>query len=81
MMMTKQLSKEQFLYPRSSYYGELTPQQLAFNANLQEFGQRVGYISALETGGKLSPLEAYKRVKQAWKDLKLSKKRLGIGQT
>ena len=72
--------KEEFLHPRSRYYGEFTPEQLAFNANLQEFAQRVSYICALETGGKLSSVEAYKSVKKAWKELKSSKKGLGIGK-
>jgi hypothetical protein len=71
--------KEDFLYPRSRYYGEFSPEHLAFNANLQEFAQRITYICCLETGGKLTPDEAYKQIKQSWKDLKRSKKGLGIG--
>ncbi len=43
---------DDFLMPRSKYHGEFTPQNLAFNANLQEFAQRVALICALETGGK-----------------------------
>ncbi|MBE9031858.1 hypothetical protein IQ266_19165 [filamentous cyanobacterium LEGE 11480] len=69
-----------FLYPRGSYRGQFNPQHLVFNANLQEFAQRVGYISSLETNGKLSPEESYKQVKALWKQLKKSKKSLGIGQ-
>ena len=30
------------------------PENLVFNANLQEFSQRVGYISALASNGKMS---------------------------
>ena len=33
-------NKEAFLYPRSKYYGEFTPENLVFDANLQEFAQR-----------------------------------------
>lgn len=69
---------EQFLYPRSRYYGEFSPQQLTFNANLQEFAQRVGYISGLQTGGKLSPDEAYQQIKRLYKQLKASKKGLDL---
>jgi hypothetical protein len=69
------------MFSRSRYYGEFTPQNLAFNANLQEFSQSVGYICALETGGKLSPQEAYKKVKKLYKRLKKSKKALGIGES
>jgi hypothetical protein len=69
-----------FLFPRSRYRGNVRPENLVFNANLQEFAQRVGYISNLETGGKLTPEESYKEIKALWKELKRSKKSLGIGQ-
>lgn len=72
-------AKDNFFYPRSRYYGAFTPETLAFNANLQEFSQKVSYISALETGGKLSPEQAYKQVKTLWKQLKRSRKALKIG--
>ncbi|MBO1348661.1 MAG: hypothetical protein EBE86_015325 [Hormoscilla sp. GUM202] len=68
-----------FLYPRSRYYGEFKPENLIFNANLQEFAQRVNYLCNLETGGKISPEEAYQEIKQLWKQLKRSKKQLEIG--
>jgi hypothetical protein len=73
------MTKNGFLYPRSRYYGAFSPETLAFNANLQEFAQKISYISALETGGKLSPEEAYTQVKRLWKQLKQSKKELRIG--
>lgn len=72
----KKQQREQFFYPRARYQGEFTPEQLAFNANLQEFAQRVGLVCALETGGKLESLEAYHRIKDLWKELKLSKDQL-----
>lgn len=75
---SEQADKDRFLHPRSRYHGHFTPELLAFNANLQEFAQRVGYISALETGGKITPDEAYQRVKQLYKQLKKSKKELEI---
>ncbi|MEM8504312.1 MAG: hypothetical protein AAF716_14305 [Cyanobacteria bacterium P01_D01_bin.1] len=65
-----------FLAPTSKYQGEFTPQNLAFNANLQEFAQRVSLICGLETGGKVSSTEAYENIKKLWKDLKASKKNL-----
>lgn len=73
------VDKDEFLYPRSRYYGQVKPEHLVFNANLQEFAQKVGYITNLETSGKLSPEEAYKQIKALWKQLKQSKKQLGIG--
>ena len=72
--------KSDFLYPRRSYQGQFSPQNLAFDANLQEFAQKVTYICALETNGKLSPEEAYAQIRLLWKALKRSKKELGIGQ-
>jgi len=68
-----------FLNPRSRYYGEVHPENLVFNANLQEFTQRVSVIVNLETAGKLTSEEAYKQIKVLWKQLKSSKKQLGIG--
>ena len=75
-----QKERDEFLYPRSSYHGEVKPENLVFNANLQEFGQRISYICNLETSGKLSSLEAYQQIKALWKQLKSSKKALGIGE-
>lgn len=73
------VSKNSFFYPLSRYYGPFSPEYLAFNANLQEFSQRVSYITALETGGKLSSEQAYEQVKYLWKQLKQSKKAMKIG--
>jgi hypothetical protein len=58
------------------YYGEFSPQTLVFNANLQEFTYKVSYITALETSGKITPLDAYQRIKKLWKELKQSRKEL-----
>jgi hypothetical protein len=71
--------KDDFLYPRSRYRGEFTPENLVFNSNLQEFSQRVDYLCALETNGKITPGEAYQEIKKLYKQLKQSKKELGIG--
>ena len=73
--------RSDFLYPRSRYYGQVKPENLVFNANLQEFAQRVSYICNLETGGKISPEESYRRIKELWKQLKRSKKQLRIGES
>lgn len=72
-------AKSDFLYPHSSYHGEVKPENLVFNANLQEFAQKISYICNLETNGKLSPEEAYQEIKKLWKELKASKKQLQIG--
>ena len=70
--------KNDFLYPRSSYHGDFTPENLLFNANLQEFTQRASLICGLETSGKISPEEAYNQLKKLWKKLKQSRKNLNI---
>jgi hypothetical protein len=67
------LDKESFLNPIPSFRGEFSPQNLAFNANLQEFTNRVSIICALETGGKISPDQAYQEIKTLWGKLEQSK--------
>jgi hypothetical protein len=79
-MEKKMTSKEDFLYSRGRYYGHVKPENLLFNANLQEFAQKVSYICNLETGGKIPPGEAYKEIKSLWKQLKHSKKELKIDE-
>jgi hypothetical protein len=74
------VDQSNFLYPRSRYHGQVKPENLVFNANLQEFAQRVSYICNLETAGKLSPEESYEQIKNLWKQLKRSKKQLAIGE-
>ncbi|MBW4418247.1 MAG: hypothetical protein KME13_03345 [Myxacorys californica WJT36-NPBG1] len=69
-------SKEEFLYPTARYRGEFTPEHLAFNANLQEFAQRVSLLCGLETSGKIPPEQAYDDIKRLWKQLKESKENL-----
>jgi hypothetical protein len=69
-----------FIYHRQRYSGKVQPQNMVFNANLQEFAQRVGYISVLETAGKMAPEDSYRRIEELWQELKSSKKKLGIGE-
>jgi|GEM_PF-383446 len=76
----KQNNKQDFLFPRHTYRGDFTPEKLVFNANLQEFAQQVNIICSLETSGKISTEDAYKKIKALWKQLKRSKQELGIGK-
>ncbi|VEP14804.1 conserved hypothetical protein [Hyella patelloides LEGE 07179] len=69
-------AKEKFLNPTSKFYGEFTPQNLTFNANLQEFASQVSLICGLETNGKVSAEEAYNRIRKLWKELETSKNNL-----
>ena len=75
------MNQSDFLYPKARYRGVVKPENLVFNANLQEFSQRVSYISCLESGGKLTPEESYQEIKSLWKQLKQSKHQLGIGNS
>ncbi len=79
-MATKDPHNHPYLSPRSRYYGQFTPANLAFNANLQEFATRVNTICGLETGGKITPTEAYWQLRQLWQRLEESHHMLGIGQ-
>ncbi len=68
----------QYLYPYASYHGVMKPENLVFNANLQEFAQSISYIANLETAGKMSPQEAYEKVRGLWQDLEASYEQLII---
>ena len=67
-----------FLYQKYDYRGKFTPQNLVFNANLQEFATRVSYICNLQTLGKLSTEDAYKQIDELWQELDRSYSELGI---
>ncbi len=79
--MSTDKNTSDFIYPRHPYHGKVKPENLVFNSNLQEFAQKISYVCNLETGGKLPPEEAYKKIRSLWKELKKSKKELGIGQS
>lgn len=68
--------KKSFINPIGKFHGEFTPQNLAFNSNLQEFAGNVSLICGLETNGKITSKEAYDRIKKLWHELKNSKKNL-----
>ncbi len=78
MQKANEGNKDNFLYPRSRYYSAVKRENLVFNANLQEFAQKISYIVNLQTGGKLSCEDAYERIETIWKQLELSKKELGM---
>ena len=59
-------------HPRHEHSAE----ERVFDANLREFTARIGNICGLETSGKITPDEAYARIKKLWKELKHSRKSL-----
>jgi hypothetical protein len=74
------MQRNDFLYPHHRYNGPVRPENLVFDANLQEFSQRISFICNLENNGKLSPEEAFTQIGSLWENLQRSKVQLGIGQ-
>ncbi|HLO46918.1 MAG TPA: hypothetical protein VK211_00610 [Kamptonema sp.] len=74
------MNNSNFLYPKYRYYGDVNPENLVFDANLQEFAHRVSYISALATNGKISLEQAFSDIELLWKELENSKQQLGVGK-
>lgn len=75
------MERNEFFYPRGQYRGEATPENVAFDATLQEFAHRVNFIAGLHTGGKLSSQECYDRIKQSWQQVKMTRQELGFGKS
>ncbi len=70
------INKDNFVAPHGQFRGEFSPENLMFDANLQEFAQKISILCNLETAGKIPPEEAYEQIKQLWKDLRESKHNL-----
>ena len=73
MHNTQSNMKQDFLYPISPYHGSVTDDTVIFNAKLQEFAQKIGFIANLHTGGKLASEKAYCQVESLWRELELTK--------
>jgi hypothetical protein len=67
-----------FLCPQSRCRGEQTPQNLIFNAKLQQYAQRIGLIANLQTGGKLTPEEALSQIEALWETFEAGLKTLSL---
>ncbi len=68
-------TKRSMLCPRSPYYGQPLPQQVAFNQVLQDFASQVSLTCALETGGKISSSDAIERLDTLWHTLQTARMR------
>jgi hypothetical protein len=55
---------------------EFSAEQILMEANIREFGHSISLICALETGGKITPQEAYALIKKTWRELKTSRRGL-----
>lgn len=67
-----------FPYIRRSYPNRRTPENLALNANLQDFAKQVRCISELVNIGQLSLEEACDQIEIFLEQLKRSKKYLRV---
>lgn len=65
-----------FLLTTNRFQGKFTLENLMFDANLQEFAQRVNYICGLASDGKISLKEAYDRIETLFDVLERSKQQL-----
>ncbi len=63
------------------YYGEFSPQNLAFNANLQEFAHRVKQIAVAQGQGRITDSEALRQIEQLWQELGRSRTGLGLSSS
>lgn len=75
------MDRSNFLRTKRPYHGSVSsenPEVLLFDANLQEFAQKVGYISCLETSGKLSPNLAFQEIEALWQQLQETTELLGL---
>ncbi len=71
--VSNEITLKKMLSPCSRYRGESTPEHLNFNQALQEFTNQASIICALETSGKISSVEAVKRLDALWWQLEMSK--------
>lgn len=67
------------IFPLGPYQGRFSLENLAFNANLQEFTLQANKIANAHGQGHIASDEALHQLEQLWQQLKASKHGLGIG--
>ena len=70
-----------FIHPHSHYYGELTPENVKFHNEMEDFVQEATMISNLAGNGKMSLENAFGEIEKLWDQLIQSKEDLRIGQS
>lgn len=70
-----------FIHPHSHYYGELTPENVHFHNQMEDFVQEATMISNLAGNGKMSLENAFGEIEKLWKQLIQSKEELRIGKS
>jgi hypothetical protein len=66
------MNKFDFFCPRARYKGEPVLEHRDFNFHFQYFANRVSLLCGLQTGGKISPSDAYLQLNQLWEDFQMS---------
>jgi hypothetical protein len=74
----KRSSGSDAVFPFGPYQGQFSLENLAFNANLQEFTQQAQIIADSYGQGHLDSDGALHQLEQLWQQLKASKHGLGI---
>lgn len=67
------------VFPFGPYQGRFSLENLAFNANLQEFTRQASIIADSHGQGRIACDEALHQLEHLWQQLKASKHGLGIG--
>ena len=75
----KRSSGSDAVFPFGPYQGQFSFENLAFNANLQEFTKQAQKIADSHGQGHIASDEALHQLEQLWQQLKASKHGLGIG--
>jgi hypothetical protein len=70
-----------FIHPHSHYYGELTPENVQFHNQMEDFVQESTMISNLAGNGKMSLDDAFGEIEKLWQQLIQSKQELRIGKS
>ena len=70
------MTTSEFIYPRLEFHGEDRADYVRFDHELQDFAQRTAMISSLEISGKISPLEAYRRIEFLFQKLKRTRRQI-----
>jgi hypothetical protein len=71
----------EFLYSGCCNNESVTIEKILFDANLQEFAQRVRLITALENGGKILPHEAFIKLQAEWQKFLKSSSQIGLEES
>ena len=70
------MDKQEFLFTMGAIPVDMSETDEMLATNIHRFSQQASFIEALMVGGKITPAEAMKRVKDLYKNLKATNKHL-----